>query len=114
MLTCIKLVCLFACLVVYVFICLCMCLVVCMFVYESYLALHFLIQYILICESPSLGVVFIPMLMFGLRVLSRHNVIFCNCIMKKDHSVLTPSSLLITTSSHETPKNHVFLKLFGD
>ena len=94
-LTCIKLVCLFACLFV--------CLFSCLFVYVSYLTLHFLIQYILICERPSLGVVLVPLLVFGLRVLSRQNVFLCNCIMKQGYSAVTPGSLLITTSSHDTP-----------
>ena len=68
----------------------------------SYLALHFIIMYILICERALPSVLLVSLLVFRLRALSRQNVIFCNCIMKKEHSVCTHGSLLITTSSHET------------
>ena len=93
------------------FVFLLVCLFVCLLV-VSYLALHFLIQYILICERPSLGVLLVSLLIFGLRVLSRQNVTFCNCIMTKEHSVFTPGSLLITTSSHDTLKIISFLSFF--
>jgi len=78
----------------------------------SYLALHFPIVYILICERALQSVLLVPLSMFRLRVLSRQNVIFCNCIMNKEHSVSTHGSLLITTSSHETLKIISFWSFF--